>query len=83
MESIEEAFGPRVQISPEDATKFYLTTGIDITGYLDQATKCGLTCPKYYCAAVIQYLKEMEEFMSLSLKDRITVLQGMQKTDCF
>ena len=74
---MEEAFGPREQISPEDAREFYMTTGIDITGYKDQAKKCAKTCPKLFCAAVIQYLKEMEEYMSLTVKDRVTILQGI------
>ena len=73
---MEESVGPTPQISPEDASQFYRTTGIDITDYKELAMKCNKECAQLAMVSYIQYLKDLEEYMSLCLHDRVTVLKG-------
>ena len=74
---MEASVGPTPQISPDDATAFYIATGIDITGYKESIMECSKTCSRKYLDAVVGYLKDLDEYMSLCLTDRINVIKGM------
>lgn len=73
--SPESLAGQIDELSTEEIQAFYKTTGIDITGYRELASQC-CRCWTKYILMYIDYVKSLQEFMELSLNDRIILLKG-------
>ena len=59
----------------EEIKKFYMETGIDITGVIQEMVPCAQECWIKLVMTFICYARGIKEFMDLSLHDRIATLK--------
>ena len=74
---MEETVGPFPDITPEEARNIFQSTGLDITGYRECLQRCAKECFDSDTVKYLGYIKDLQEFNTLCLPDKIILSKGM------